>query len=313
MAVHQPCTWVISLEGNHQPPSCRHIRSISTWWVEHVKLLITIGALSGSQDKEIMPVKMDGVVERNCGLDDDVDPLAHVRKIQDQIPAVCRSGVVRDNANECWVFVLGVKGRAGEVPLEQILVVVMYGDCVGKVLIRRERVQLRHWDKRRKWLIDAFGNIAVSRCRWSCGCILGSCVSNNTLDVECLYGPGACGLVVCTHPVVVRWLIGLYKNHVALSYLDIDDVRFVGDDAGKVHVDDFEFMLIDVELISTLNCTTDKAKQISLIGLKHDGQFEALPSLVSCALNTPGVLTVDEAVVHGPRSTINGILYVIVH
>ena len=270
MTVQQPCTRVVRLESNHQPPSCGHVGRITSWGVKHVELLVTVSAVSGAQDEEIVAVKMDRVVERNCRLNNDVNPFTHIRQIQDQVATVCGCGVVRNDSNKGRILVLRVEGRAREVPLQEILTVRPYGYVAGKVLIRRESVKLRHGDKRWQRFVDAFRGVVVRSRRGNCRCIFSSFIPNDTLDVERLSTPRACGLVIRAHPVVAGSLIGLDENHVSLADLDIEDVCLVRDDVSEVHVDDFKLVPIDVELESALDCAIDQAKQVGLTWLELD-------------------------------------------
>ena len=135
VAVHQPCAGVVSLKSDDKPSRCRHVGGITPGWVEYIEFLVGVCAIPCAQDEEVVAVEMNGMVERDRGLHDDVDPLAHVRQVEDEVAAVGRCSVVHDDSDQCGVLVLGVESRAREVPLEEVLAVMTNSNIVGEALI----------------------------------------------------------------------------------------------------------------------------------------------------------------------------------
>lgn len=258
-------------------------------------------------------MKMYWMTERDRRLHDDIDPLVHVRQIEDEVAAVGRRGVICNDTDESRVFVLRVESRARKVPLEQIFAVGEHGHVAGESLIRAKCIDLCHGDERRQRFVDTLRGVVVRCCCGYSGEIFGTLVSDDAFDIERLGSPGACGLVVRPHPIVARRLRGLHEDHVALPDLNVDDVGFVWNNISEVHVDDLQLMTVNVELVRGLNGAIDEAQKVGFPGLKLDWQFEALTSLVSRALDTPSILAVDQTIVHGSRSTIDSILCIVIY
>ena len=64
MAVHQPCSWVVRLEGKDEVTSGREIGCVSTNGIiglEPGNVTIPNGILLLVQNVEVVPVKMDGM------------------------------------------------------------------------------------------------------------------------------------------------------------------------------------------------------------------------------------------------------------
>lgn len=64
MAVHQPCSWVVRLEGKDEVTSGREIGCVSTDGIiglEPGNVTIPNGILLLVQNVEVVPVKMDGM------------------------------------------------------------------------------------------------------------------------------------------------------------------------------------------------------------------------------------------------------------
>jgi len=125
-------------------------------------------------------------------------------------------------------------------------------------------------------------------------------VVHNAFDIARVVELGASLLVVGTHPVVARFLIGLDEDVVALADVDVEDVGLVRDDRNKVGGDDGELVAIDVELEGRLDGSVDDADQVSLARLEV--HLEARSCLRSAVVRTPHVHTVDEAGVHDART-----------
>jgi hypothetical protein len=215
--------------------------------------------------------------------------------------------------DESRVFVLRVKGRARKVLFEQVLAVGSHSHVAGEALIRRKRVDLCHRNERRQRFVNTLGSVVVCCCSRNSREVFSTLVVNDTFDIKSLSCPRAWGLVVCAHPIVACRLRGSYEDHVALSDLDVDNIRLVWSNLGGIHVDDLQCMPVDIEFVCGLNGAIDETQQVRLPRFELNRQLETLSVLITCTLNTPSVLAVDQAVVHSPGTAIDGVLCVVVH
>jgi len=120
VAMHEPDTWVVSLESQDDETCSWQKSSITTSRVVEVERWIGSGirgTSSLSQDEEIVTVQMERVRQWNGRFDDNVNPLLWLRKLNKQVAAEGGKGLVLPDVQESWLVVLGEERCATEVPL----------------------------------------------------------------------------------------------------------------------------------------------------------------------------------------------------
>lgn len=289
VAMHEPDSGIVGVEGNHQEPTAGHHGDVTARWVLEIERRAgTVRARASSQDVEVVPVQMDGVRNRReRRLDDDVDPLSKSRSLNRQGVGGWY-GTIEDHVLECWLSVFALEAGARHGPPVD----------VGGVLRDSESLRLRHagtadihgvgGHQACRRLVKAGVSVGVgSSCRD--GGRRSTRVADDTLDVLALRDAATRCLHIRTHPVVVHWLVEGDEHLVTLTNVDAEDVGRVGHDRHEVSGYDLHAVAVNVELERRLDGGVHKTKLVCLT--LHDVHLEARANVGS----GPHVQAVDQA------------------
>lgn len=297
MAMQKPNTRVRGLESQDKVTRLAlgrvsgHDGGITTRWVLEVKRdRVRVGAEALREDQEIVTVKMDGMGQWDGSLDDDVDPFVELWHFNGEVSGGGWDRAILVDLLEGWVLPLGVEGRAGQSPLEEVGALVRADDGgLSDGLLSRTSVPWNDRDKLLEGLVKAGWCVAVALGSWQAHWAIG--VVHDTLDVE-VDERSAWLLVVRAHPVIGRGLVGFEDQIITLSDVDDDHVGGVRGDRDEIHGNDLKLVLVDVEDEGGLDGAVEETETVALARL--NSHLEARTTYNLRLKILPLVQTVDE-------------------
>lgn len=159
-------------------------------------------------------MEMERVRQSNLALNNDVDPLALIGCIDQQVTAVAGRLAIVEDAEHSRVVPLGTERVAGNEPPEKVV------GLFNRYIAVPSDIRLGDVERQDRYVqgmifICTFGRVLLSSCGWRTA--LGPFVAEDALDVEGLFDASAGVLVVGAHPIVANLLVGMYNYIVAFT------------------------------------------------------------------------------------------------
>lgn len=302
VAVHQPHTWVVSRPAEDEVAVSRKVGNITTGRVVGNKSGVggSVGTGAGSQDEEIVTVKMDRVSNTDLGLDDQELPDVAGAHGDDSLGGI-ELGIAINDLKESWAGPVNKHGGAVDVPVEWSR--AGNADYLVSVGGRGLGSLLHNGNQAGESLIDAGGTGADI---WAGGRIssAGGVVAKDTLDVGRVGVGGACARN-STDPVVTSSdrIVGIDNNVVTLAHGDLKGGSSVRHNGNEIRSHDSEGVVVDAEEEVSIGGTVDKTHAVGVALIDSDG--EALASGHTGRAGV-GVGTVEQASIESRRTNILG-------
>lgn len=290
VAVHEPCTGVVGVEGQGEVSVGGQHRDVTAGRVDGGEggSGLIVGARSGAKHPEVVAVEMDRVCLGEVGVDDDVHPLVGVKL--PNVLGICPGIVALGDGHDGGVVPLGHKRNIVHGPLdagtntETGLLIVLVG--LGANLKSQVRHQVRGVliVARVLEVVGRGGGIVSRR----------AIVANNTQDVVDVVIVRAGFLRDSTHPEVSSRLGSSDNNVVSLAHANADISGVVGDDRDEVRRDDLHGVVVDSEAEVRVSSAVHETNTVTLARLKAGLEPRSDDSVI---ILSPGVCAVDQTVV----------------
>lgn len=312
VAVDEPCTGVVQLEGDGEVAVTREGSDVTTRRVDHVQGGDVAGPHAGvlAEDEEVVAVQVDGVVDAEAGvvLNDEDDELGRGdigRALHDDDVVVGREvGLVVHDAGQGGVFPVNLQAAVVESPLEP-------GAAGGKV----QALGSDFVDG-----ADIHGQVrnCVSQSLISTGGGLGdgagggwvrsagAVVANDAGDAIWVSVVAAGGVPSCAQPVVSSIGVGLNNDIVALTHANAHGVGGVGDERNQIVANDGEVVAVNGELKVSIGRGVDDSEAVLLASLKGSLPLGSIAQALGVGGGgaVVGVCAIDQAVLHSRRASI---------
>lgn len=299
MAMHKPNTRIIRLKSQDNPTSSRHKSSVTTRGISQSQgNRWVISSKSLSQDEEIVTVQMEGMWQWDWRLDNNVDPLLWLRKLDEESTAFGWESLVFPDGEEGWIVVFGHEGCSTDVPFVKLGAVACDDDiesALGDIGISDRHGS--HWDEIGHGFINTLASVGVSITAGSV-CDRGAIVVDDSSDVQSLDGSSASVLVVSAQEETSSGIRSLDDHIVTLTNVDVQDVRGVWRNWNEIRSDDSELMVVEVKLVCGLDSAIDESEQVFLSWCESLWCDETRTTdIARLVVAIPDVHTIDETCV----------------
>lgn len=306
MAMHEPNTRVVGLKGQDDPTSSGHKSSVTARRITQSQVdTWVISSKSFCQDEEIVTVQMEGMRQWDWRLNDNIDPLLWLGKLNEESTAFGWESLVFPDGEERWIVVFGHEGCSTDVPFVKLGAVALNNDiegALGDIGISDRHGS--HWDEIGHRFINTLASVGVSITAGSvCDC--GAIIVDDSSDVQSLDSTGASVLVVSAQEETSSGVRSLDDHIVTLSNVYVQDVGGVWVNWNEISRDDSKLMIVEVELVRGLDSAVDKSEQVFLSGCESLWCDETRTANVTrLVITIPNVHTVDETCVKQYWATI---------
>lgn len=248
---------------------------------------------------------MEGVGQWNDRLDNNVNPLFCLRKLDEESTAVSWEGLVFPDSEKGWVVVFGHESCSTDVPFVELGAVTLHDDIEGAFGdVGRSDTHRCNRDKAGHGFVDTLACVGVSITAGSV-CDRGAIIVNDGSDVKSLDGTGTSVLVVSAQEETSSGVRGLDYHIVTLTNVDVQNVGGVRGDRNEIRGNNGELMVVEVNLVCRLDSAVDKSKQVFLARCEGLGSNKSgSRNFAGLVIAVPDVHSVDETRVKQNRATV---------